>query len=94
MNKAKIASLVILTIVLIALIPSLNKNQNNEGVGEIIIEETKEDTKALNSVSAIVFDYRGYDTLGEATVLFTAILGTAAILRKSKSEVNENEKKD
>jgi multisubunit Na+/H+ antiporter MnhB subunit len=37
---------------------------------------------ANNAVTAIVFDYRGYDTLGEATVLFTAVTGVALILRK------------
>jgi len=37
---------------------------------------------ANNAVTAIVFDYRGYDTLGEATVLFTAVTGVALILRR------------
>lgn len=35
-----------------------------------------------NVVTSIVFDYRGYDTLGEATVLFTAVSGVALILRR------------
>ncbi|GAB4307504.1 MAG: hypothetical protein Kow0097_07680 [Candidatus Bipolaricaulota bacterium] len=35
-----------------------------------------------NVVTAIVFDYRGYDTLGEATVLFTAVIGVALVLRR------------
>ncbi len=35
---------------------------------------------AYNVVCSIVFDYRGYDTLGEATVLFTALAGAAALL--------------
>ncbi len=39
---------------------------------------------ANNAVTAIVFDYRGYDTLGEATVLFTAVTGVALILRRWK----------
>ncbi len=37
---------------------------------------------ANNAVTAVVFDYRGYDTLGEATVLFTAVVGVALILRR------------
>ncbi|MBN2088120.1 DUF4040 domain-containing protein [candidate division KSB1 bacterium] len=36
---------------------------------------------AANLVAAIVLDYRAYDTLGEVTVLFTAILGALTILR-------------
>ena len=33
-----------------------------------------------NTVTAIIFDYRGYDTMGEATVLFTAVGAAAAVL--------------
>lgn len=35
-----------------------------------------------NRVCALILDYRGYDTLGEATVIFTGIMGALAILRK------------
>ena len=38
-------------------------------------------TGAANLVAAIILDFRGYDTLGEATVLFTAVAGTVAVLR-------------
>jgi multisubunit Na+/H+ antiporter MnhB subunit len=31
-----------------------------------------------------VFDYRGFDTLGEATVLFTAVAGVVMIFRRLK----------
>ena len=30
---------------------------------------------ATNAVTAVVFDYRGFDTLGEEFILFTAVLG-------------------
>jgi multisubunit Na+/H+ antiporter MnhB subunit len=43
---------------------------------------TQNDTGANNAVTAVVFDYRGYDTLGEATVLFTAIAGVMVVLRR------------
>jgi len=39
------------------------------------------ETGAANIVTAILLDYRAYDTLGEATVLFAAVLGALAILR-------------
>ncbi len=35
-----------------------------------------------NIVTAVLLDYRAYDTLGEATVLFTAIIGTLVLLRR------------
>jgi len=40
------------------------------------------DTGAANIVTAVLLDFRGYDTLGEATVLFTAIVGALALLRR------------
>lgn len=40
-------------------------------------------TGASNLVSAVILDFRGYDTLGEATVLFTSVAGVITILRKA-----------
>ena len=37
---------------------------------------------APNLVTAVLLDFRAYDTLGEATVIFTAIIGSLVILRK------------
>jgi len=45
------------------------------------IENGIKDTGSINLVTGVVFDYRGYDTLGEATILFTAVMGVLAILR-------------
>ena len=39
-------------------------------------------TGATNVVSAILLDFRAYDTLGEATVLFTAAVGVLAVVRR------------
>ena len=39
-------------------------------------------TGAANVVTAVLLDYRAYDTLGEATVIFVSILGAYAILRR------------
>jgi len=39
-------------------------------------------TGAGNLVAAIILDFRGYDTLGEATILFTAVMGVLAVIRK------------
>jgi multicomponent Na+:H+ antiporter subunit B len=40
------------------------------------------ETGAPNIVTAVLLDFRAWDTLGEATVLFCAALGTVAILRR------------
>jgi multisubunit Na+/H+ antiporter MnhB subunit len=39
------------------------------------------ETGSANLVTGVIFDYRGYDTLGEATILFTAVIGVLAVLR-------------
>lgn len=39
-------------------------------------------TGSANLVTSIILDFRAYDTLGETTVLFTAILGAIVVLRK------------
>ncbi len=39
--------------------------------------------RASNVVGAIVFDYRGFDTLGEEFILFSSVMGVAFILRGS-----------
>jgi multisubunit Na+/H+ antiporter MnhB subunit len=40
-------------------------------------------TGAPNLVTAVLLDFRAWDTLGEATVLFCAALGTVAVLRRN-----------
>jgi len=46
------------------------------------LEEGISKTGAVNLVSAIILDFRAYDTLGEATVLFTSVIGIMAVLRR------------
>jgi multicomponent Na+:H+ antiporter subunit B len=47
-------------------------------VAPYYIEHGHEDTGAPNLVTAVLADYRGYDTFGELTVIFTA--GVACLL--------------
>lgn len=51
---------------------------------DYIIENSQEETGSNNVVAAVLFDYRGLDTLGEATILFTAVTGVLLLLRASK----------
>lgn len=51
------------------------------------------ETGASNVVMGILLDYRAYDTLGEATVIFTSILGAFVVLRiKGKKKKEEADK--
>jgi multisubunit Na+/H+ antiporter MnhB subunit len=45
------------------------------------IEGAAQITGSANLVTGVVFDFRGYDTMGEAVVLVTAVLGVLTILR-------------
>ncbi|TFH35664.1 MAG: hypothetical protein E4G93_03395 [Dehalococcoidia bacterium] len=56
---------------------------------DYIIENSQQETGTNNVVSAVVFDYRGYDTLGEATVLFLAATAVIMLFRSRKGEVAE-----
>jgi len=48
------------------------------------IEEAFEETATPNIVTAVLADYRGYDTLGETTVIFTAGIACILILRRRR----------
>lgn len=52
------------------------------GVSADYLANAAEDTGAANAVTAVLLDYRAYDTLGEATIIFVSILGTYAVLRR------------
>lgn len=56
--------------------------EERSGVSASYLERCEKDTGAANVVTGILLDYRAYDTLGEATVIFVAILGGYAILRR------------
>lgn len=51
-----------------------------KGVAKYYLENDIKDTQSANVVTSIVVNYRGFDTLGEVTVLFLAATGLGAIL--------------
>jgi len=53
---------------------------------DYIIDNAQTETGANNAVTSVVFDYRGYDTLGEATILFTAVTAVVMLFRATKEE--------
>ena len=57
-------------------------------VSPYYIEKSLEDTATPNIVTAVLADYRGYDTLGETTVIFTAGVACMLILRGSRKKRN------
>lgn len=55
------------------------------GAADAIVQQNLEESHAVNDVTSIVFDFRGYDTMGEAFILVTAVTGSAVILFKKKA---------
>jgi multicomponent Na+:H+ antiporter subunit B len=54
----------------------------NLHVAPYYIEHSEDEVGVENIVSAILADYRGYDTLGETTVIFTAGVSVLLLLRR------------
>ena len=50
------------------------------------LNEIKTEVDVPNVVTAVLASYRGYDTLGETTVVFTAGAGVIALLRRRRKE--------
>ena len=54
--------------------------------GQEILRQAVAQTHATGVVSAVNFEYRGFDTLGEEFILFTAAAGMSVVLRKLREE--------
>ena len=59
-------------------------------VGTYYINEGIKDTGATNIVTSVVVNYRGFDTLGEVSVLFIAAIGLGAVLVTVKKKKIKN----
>ena len=54
--------------------------------GNILQKHGVQERHATNVVNAIVFDYRGIDTIGEEFILFAAVMGVTLLLRRQREE--------
>jgi len=62
--------------------PSRQIGENiDNSIGQHILENAPQQTGAANVVTSVVWGYRGYDTLGEVTVLFAAVVSVVMIFR-------------
>ncbi len=60
--------------------------------GDIINSVAVSERHLTNMASAVNFDYRGFDTLGEEYILFAAVTGLALLLREERGEIEEDPK--
>lgn len=63
--------------------PEAYDTSDADGVAAIIVDENLDKTAAQNVVFSVVFNFRGYDTMGESFILIAAIAGSLVILRKA-----------
>jgi multicomponent Na+:H+ antiporter subunit B len=58
----------------------------NGEYGQILNGVAGSERHVTNVVSSVVFDYRGFDTLGEEFILFSAVMGVALLLREARDK--------
>ena len=79
----RIVSILLLIIVALGISLSLKEirfGEHETEVGKHYVDEGRDETGATNIVTSVVVSYRGFDTLGEVTVLFIAATGLGAVL--------------
>ena len=74
--------------------PENYDDSNADGAAAAIVQQDLAKAHSVNAVTAIVFDFRGYDTMGEAFILITAVAGSAVILYEAKKKGEKEEKQD
>jgi multicomponent Na+:H+ antiporter subunit B len=57
------------------------------------IADSIKETNVPNVVTSVLADYRGYDTLGETTVIFTAGIGVMLLLRRARGRSRTDREK-
>jgi len=57
-----------------------------------LVDSPSSSIKAANLVTSITWDYRGYDTFGEETILFTASVAVISIMIGGIKNVRKNHK--
>jgi multicomponent Na+:H+ antiporter subunit B len=65
----------------------------NHHVAPRYIEKTHEETGVDNMVTSVLASYRGYDTFGETTVIFTAGICVILLLRETRDNKKKNRRK-
>lgn len=58
------------------------------------LADSLKDTLVPNVVTSVLADYRGYDTLGETTVIFTAGIGVMLLLKGRRRRAKDAAAKD
>jgi multicomponent Na+:H+ antiporter subunit B len=80
-----------LAVVFVAGAKSIAAREAHSDYAELLAERSVPERQATDVVSAINFDYRGFDTLAEELILFASVLAVSAILRKQPDEEEDDD---
>lgn len=83
-NSYKIGLVLFLTIFLLFIFYQIQNLDINRNLSDHYISKGVEETGAINLVTSVLFDYRGFDTLGEATVILTAAATLSSLVSVRK----------
>ena len=64
-------------------------NDEIKPVKDLYLQQTVQELKVSNTVTSIVVNFRGFDTLGEVTVLFLSVTALGSILYKKRHHVGD-----
>jgi multisubunit Na+/H+ antiporter MnhB subunit len=94
MRKVAIAIIFVILTAALLVIPAMFQfgSPIMSDMDDYFLKNGQAQTAANNICTSVVFDYRGFDTLGESTVLFTAVVGVGLMFRKFfRGEEHEDE---
>jgi multisubunit Na+/H+ antiporter MnhB subunit len=83
MGMAALAVMAGFLVLAVAGLPEFGSIRDSH-VAAFFLEHGLQKTGSANIVNAIIWDFRGYDTLGEETILFCAALSVFMIIRRKK----------
>lgn len=86
-----LAAILLLSVPILRLLPPFGEPLMS--TAQHYLDHGARETGAANLVASVILDYRAYDTLGEITVLFTAILGVFTVLRAAKKSTGGSNEK-
>ncbi len=81
------AALFALLLYVVANMPPMGAADNPTNSSEVIeryLEKAQEETHCENVITGVILNYRGYDTMGEVTVIFCALAAVLAVLGRER----------
>lgn len=86
LSLAFIAALAVLLLYVVANMPEMGdpESPTRTHVVPRYLEKAEEETRCSNAITGIILNYRGYDTMGEVTVIFCALAAVLAVLGREK----------